>query len=404
MIKDYFAVSFKNLRRRKVRSWLTMLGIIISVATIFMLVSISVGLQGAVQEEFRLLGTDKFFIMPKGTSGAPGTTTPVLITQNDLDVIKRVSGVKEVTGFLISNAEIKFNNQIRYEMVAGMDLKTAGLFFESSSISVKDGRALKAGDVQDVGLGYSYKYGNIFDKPIDVGDTIYINSVPFKVRGIMSKIGSSQDDKNIYIPEDEERTLFNITNNRVDEIIVQILPGENVTQVAANVEKKLRSYRGVTEKTQDFIVLTPNELLNTFGTILTVITAFLSGIAAISLVVGGIGIANTMYTSVLERTQEIGTMKAVGAKNKDILFFFLIESGLLGLTGGIIGVLLGIIVSKAIQYIAVYKLDTTLLKAAIPPYLVIGCLVFAFGIGALFGVWPAYNASKVRPVEALRYE
>ena len=404
MISDYFSIAIKNLRRRKLRAWLTVIGIIISIATIFVLVSISVGLQGAVNEEFRLLGTDKFFIQPGGQFAAPGTSTGAIMTTNDMDVIKKVSGVKEVTGDIIENAKIEYDKEDRYKQVYGLDLQTLGLYFESVSITVVDGRILKNGDSQDVDLGYDYKYGNVFDKPVNVGDTILINNIPFKVRGIMSKIGNPSDDENIYLPQDTVTTMFNITDHRVDYIEVQVTTDSNVTGVAARVEKKLREFRGVTAKTQDFTILTPQELLNTVQTILSVITAFLLGVAAISLLVGGIGIANTMYTSVLERINEIGVMKSVGARNKDITRLFLIESGLIGLAGGIMGVLLGVIVAKIIELIATYALGTDLLKAATPIYLILGCLIFAFLIGSLFGVWPAIQASRIRPVEALRYE
>jgi len=130
----------------------------------------------------------------------------------------------------------------------------------------------------------------------------------------------------------------------------------------------------------------------------------LVGIAAISLIVGGIGVANTMYTSVLERTKEIGTMKAVGAKNSDIMFLFLIESGLLGLIGGVIGVLIGLGLSKIAEYFATVQLGTNLLQASASTNLIIGALIFSFLIGAISGVFPAMQASKLKPVDALRYE
>ena len=164
------------------------------------------------------------------------------------------------------------------------------------------------------------------------------------------------------------------------------------------------NFRKVTDKTKDFSILTPEELLSSFASILSIVTGFLLGVAAISLLVGAIGITNTMYTSVLERTKEIGVMKAVGAKNSDILTIFLIESGLLGLTGGVIGVLLGMGIGKVIEYIAVHQLQTNLLQVVFPVYLIAGCLIFAFLIGAISGTLPAYRASKIRPVVALRYE
>ena len=190
----------------------------------------------------------------------------------------------------------------------------------------------------------------------------------------------------------------------IQEIIVQINPGEDIKEVADRTEKKLMNFRDVTEKTKDFTILTPEELLASFASILSIVTGFLLGVAAISLLVGAIGITNTMYTSVLERTKEIGVMKAVGAKNSDILTIFLIESGLLGLTGGVIGVLLGMGIGKLIEYIAVHYIETTLLRVVFPTYLILGCLAFAFLVGAISGTWPAYRASKIRPVDALRYE
>ncbi len=128
------------------------------------------------------------------------------------------------------------------------------------------------------------------------------------------------------------------------------------------------------------------------------------GIAAVSLLVGGIGIMNTMYTSILERNREIGIMKAIGAQNKDILSIFLIESGLLGLVGGVMGVIFGFSISKIIEYIAVQQLGTKLLQAASPLWLIIACLAFAFLTGSISGLWPAWQASKTNVVDAVRYE
>jgi putative ABC transport system permease protein len=193
-------------------------------------------------------------------------------------------------------------------------------------------------------------------------------------------------------------------SERVDVILIQVKEGENVTEVSKEIEKSLRRYRGITEKTQDFTVSTPEELLESFQIILKIITAFLVSIAGISLVVGAVGIANTMYTSVVERTREIGVMKAIGAKNSDIAQIFLIESGLLGLVGGIIGVILGYLISKIVEIVAVNQLNTNLLQVASPWYLVTGCLFFGFAIGALSGVFPAIQASKTNIVDALRYE
>jgi len=383
-----------------------MLGIFISIATIFILISLSLGLRGAVNEQFRMLGTDKFFIMPLGQLAAPGSGGAVELTMDDVNIIKKVTGVKDVAYMTIGNAKVEYNKQTRYFMVAGIPLDNTDVInslFEASSIKADEGKLLGKGDMGEVMMGYDYKYSKVYDKPITAGDRVTINDKEFKVKAIVSKIGNPSDDKNIYMPLEDFKTLYN-SGDRVDYIIVQIDDGANIKDVADRVKKKLMTSRGVKEENIDFTVLTPEELLKSFDMILNIVTAFLIGVAAISLIVGGIGIANTMYTSVLERTREIGVMKSIGAKNSDVLIIFLIESGLLGLVGGIIGVLLGTVIAKSVEYIAINYLGTTLLAAAIPFSLVFGCLAFAFLAGLIFGGWPAWNASKIRPTDALRYE
>ena len=404
MLSDYFKLAVKNLRRRGLRSWLTMLGIFISIATIFTLVSLSLGLQGAVEEQFRILGTDKFFIQPStGFLGPPGSVGGTILTENDVETIGKVRGVKDYSYFVAGNAKIEFNEKTRYMLVWGLPLDHSDVYTEIESFKIDEGRFLEDGDKNVIQLGNLHKTGNIFGKPVRSGNQITINDKDFKVKGIMQLIGNPDDDRSIYMSIEDFRILFN-EPERVDFIMVQIDEGEDINEVADRVEKKLRSTRGLTEETQDFEVSTPEDLLGSFQTILLIITGFLGAIGAISLLVGAIGIANTMYTSVLERTREIGVMKAVGAKNKDIFTLFFIESGLLGFVGALIGVILGFSISKGIEYIAIHQLNTNLLQAAAPPYLIIGCLAFGFVIGAVSGTLPAMQASKINVVDALRYE
>jgi putative ABC transport system permease protein len=404
MITDYFSYSVKNLRKRKLRSWLTISGIFIAIATIFLLLGLSLGLSNAINEQFKILGSDKFFIMPRGQAGAPGSGGAVELTTKDVDVIGKVSGINAVSYFVGGNAKIEFNKQSRYFIVAGLppDKDSKEVFIESSNLKVDEGRMIEQGDSGKIMIGSEYKYNNVFSRPVKSGDTFNINGKDFRIVGILASMGNPSDDRNIYMPINDFKELFN-SGDRVDQIIAQVQPGTNLTDVAGRAEIKLRKFRGLTEKTQDFTVLTPEELLASFGTILNIITAFLVGIAAISLVVGGIGIMNTMYTSVLERTKEIGTMKAIGARNSDILKIFLIESGLLGLVGGIIGIILGYAGGKLIEIIA-QPYTGNILQVYFPWYVVLGTLAFSFFIGAISGLLPAYQASRLKPVDALRYE
>jgi len=402
MISDFFRLAIRNLRKRKLRTWLTMLGIFISIATIFMLISLSLGLQGAVKEEFKTLGTDKFFVQPTtGFLGPPGSGGGTVLTEKDVDTIKKARGVKDVSSTTFGNAKVEFSKATRYVSVRGTSIET-DLYIQIGDLEIEDGKFLEKNDRGAI-LGNMYKTKNLLGKPINVGNKITINGVDVKVRGIIKSRGNSDDDSMIMLDITTFREIFNIPE-RVDWVVVQINNGENIIDVADRVERDLRKERGVTEKTQDFAILTPEELLKSVQTILNIITAFLAGVAGISLLVGSVGIANTMYTSVLERTREIGVMKAIGAENKDIFTLFLIESGLLGLVGAIIGVTLGYGISKTIEFIARTQLNTNLLQAAAPIYLVGGCLIFGFLIGAVSGTLPAIRASKTSVVDALRYE
>lgn len=402
MITDYFKLAMRNLQKRKLRTWLTMIGIFISIATIFMLVSLSLGLQNAVEEQFEVLGADKFFVQPAtGFLGPPGSVGGVILTEEDVETLKNVRGVKQVAYYIAGNAKVEFNDVIRYHLVWGTTTDT-NLYIETGNLEVEEGRFLNEKD-SGVVLGNHHKTKNLFGKPISVGNKITMNDQDFKVRGIMEVIGNPDDDRIILMDMDSAREFFDVPE-RVDWIVVQVDEGEDIGEVSERAEDKLMKTRDVTEDTQDFSILAPEELLGSFQNILNIVTAFLAGVAAISLIVGGVGIANTMYTSVIERTNEIGVMKAIGAKNKDILMVFLIESGLLGLVGAIIGVGLGFSVSKGIEFIAINQLGTTLLQAASPIWLVLVSLGFGFIIGAISGTLPALQASKTNVVDALRYE
>jgi len=402
---EYLNLAVKNLGKRKLRSWLTMLGIFISIATIFILITLSFGLRDAVNEQFRSLGTDKFFIMPKGQLGAPGSGGAVELTINDINIIEKVSGIKSVSYMVAGSAKVMFNEQTRYVYAIGLPLDKTNVFeslFESMNLKITRGKIFEQNDQGVVMLGSLYAE-KVFNKPIKAKDKILINDKEFVVKGILSAVGNPSDDKNVYMALDDFKELFN-SKDRVDQIIIQINSGENLKEIAAKVEKRLNTFRNVDAETEDYSILTPEELMKSFEMILNIITVFLLGVSGISLVVGGIGIANTMYTSVLERTREIGVMKSIGAKNSDVLWIFLIESGLLGLVGGVIGVLLGFSISKLIEFIAINQFDTSLLKVSFNLWLVLFCLLFSFLVGALSGIFPAYGASKTNTVDALRYE
>jgi len=402
MLTDYALIALKNLRKRKLRSFLTLSGITISIAAIFVLISVSLGLTAAIEQQFEEVGADKFFIQTRGQFGPPGSdTSAVMLTQDDVDTIKKITGVKNVATWTVANAKIEFKDEIRFAQIAGISLDNPELTF--ATLDIEEGRFIEEGDSGEILIGSQYKEARFFTHEAALRDTIKISEREFRVKGILETVGNPSDDRLIYLPEDEFRALFDIPE-RIDFIFVQVEETENLQEIAERTERALLRSRGIDEATQDFTILTPEELLKSFGTILSIVTSFLFGVAAISLLVGGINIANSMFTSVLERIKDIGVMKSVGAQNKDILTIFLIEAGFLGFIGGIFGVIIGFGISNLISYIALNQLSTTLLQPVTPVYLFVGCLLFAFVTGAVSGLWPAWKATKIRPVEALRYE
>ncbi len=404
-MKDHFMLAFSNLKRRGLRSWLTMIGIFIGIAAVVGLISLGQGLQGAINQQFEQLGKDKIIIQSK-TIGPPGSATSekLILTTKDLEAIKKVRGVEDVVGILMKTSVLKFREESKIVIAMGIDPKDISLFSEMQSFKIINGRDLKEGDGFKAIVGYNNAVdGKVWKKAIEVGSTIDLEGVKFKVVGILGKTGDPFNDAGIYVPKETLRQVLNIKNEE-SEIIAKTQSGFNPSDVADAITRKLRQEREEKKDQETFSVQTSEQLLTTFTNIFGIVQAVLVGIAAISLIVGGIGIMNTMYTSVLERTKEIGTMKAVGAKNSDILQIFLFESGLLGLVGGTIGILLGVGLGKSVQYIATVALGTNLLQASINFTLIFGALTFSFLIGTLSGILPAMQAARLKPADALRYE
>ena len=404
MIKDFFALSVSNLRRRKLRSWLTMIGIFIGIAAVVSLISLGQGLQDYISEQFEVMGANKLIVLPGSGIGLASASAEKL-TSKDLDVIKKTRGVDIVAELVYGVSFLEFNDEVKRVFVIGLPTeKVADIFRDMQGFEVEKGRELKEDDKDKVVVGYLVaKDKSVFEKGVELRDKIIIEKKEFRVVGIMKQIGNPQDDSQVYIPLETAKKLFE-KEDEIDTIYVQVKEGFETKDVAEDIKKELRRARDEEKGKETFSIQTFEQILETFQNVFNVVQAVLVGIAAISLLVGGIGIMNTMYTSVLERTREIGTMKAIGAKNSHVMTIFLIESGLLGLIGGVIGVLIGIGLAKFAEYLAAAFLGTTLLQASTNPMIFLGALAFSFVIGSASGLLPALQASKLNPVDALRYE
>ncbi len=407
MIYDMIKYILKNIMDRFTRSFLTILSILIGIMAVYALISFGQGLSKYVQDVGQNAGADKLFAQPKG-AGAPGSTGTYL-SESDLSTISKVNGVKAATGMIMSQAEIKRKEKEKGKWVYVMGLSTDPAdqrLIESAfgGVGIDTGRELKKGDYSKVNLGYNYMIADkIFPKPVNLGDKIFINGEIFSVVGFYDSIGNAQDDSNVYMSLERAKDFFNMDQYEYSIIYIQANKGVDPSQLADKIEEKLRKKKGQKKGQEDFYVASYDQLLQTFSTVLDVLNGILVIIAGISVLVAAVNIMNTMYTAVLERTKEIGIMKAIGARNSYILLVFFIESGILGLIGGMIGVILGYILAKLGGYIAAAA-GYSLLKPYFPWWLTAGCLLFAFMLGAFSGFFPALQASRQKPVDALRYE
>ena len=398
---EYFRYAFKNIRHRRLRSWLTLIGIFIGIAAVVALISVGQGMQNAINEEFQKAGADRITIQPAG--GFAGAYVSEKLYQSDVDVVNRVKSVDFATGVIVKTGRIKYKDQTESAAIFGIDSDedTKRFIEKIDFFLIEEGRQFKSIDNNVAILGSNIA-SDLFDREIVLGEKIIVEGKEFKVIGIQKKSGSPMHDNMVRITTDSAQELFGLEKTEeVSMIFAKVKPGLDPLEVAEDVRDALRKDHDVKEGKEDFIVVTAEQMIEGFNNILLVIQVVLVGIAAISLVVGGIGITNTMYTSVVERTREIGIMKSVGAKNSDIISIFLLESAMLGFFGGILGVVIGLSVSKAIELVAV-SAGVTVLKAYFGIELIFGALLFSMVVGTVSGVLPAKSAAKMNPVDALR--
>ncbi|MCX8202477.1 MAG: ABC transporter permease [Candidatus Micrarchaeota archaeon] len=395
----YLNLALRTFRHKPTRSWLTVIGIFIGITALIALISVGQGLQETIDKQFSMLNPNALYIFPgSGFYGILAATVgSVQMTDHDIKVIQKVNGIEKVAGFAAVLAGIESGSEIKYAFLIGYEPSEISLR-EISSISIEKGRELQTSDGYKAVVGWLYANGDVFKKKLTVGDEITIKGKKFTIVGIAERVGSEEDDKQVYIPLSTMKEIYgDIGYMTIWATVKETYPIETV---AERVKVALRKDRGLKEGEEDFTVQTPQQLYETYGAVISIVQIIVIGIAAISLVVGGIGIMNTMYTSVLERTREIGIMKAVGARNRDIMIIFLIESGILGLVGGALGIGAGILISKGIETIT---LQTGYpFGASTPLWLIIGALAFSFIVGSVSGLLPAMQAARMKPAESLR--
>ena len=407
MLKHYLSLSWSNLRNRKVRSWLTLIGVVIGIAAVISLIGLGEGLRMFVAQQFSVADADVISVQASGMSGAgpPGTGVVDPLTDKELDAIRRTSGVDTAIGRIIDYGVIEYNGVGGTSFFASIPSgKYRKDTYDIANYEIEQGRLLKDGDGTRIVVGNDFTDKERYGRSAKPGDKITVNGTDYTIVGVLERAGSFVTDSSILMNEEQMREEFGTVRDEYDLFAVRSKEGANPSEIKVRIERELRKIRDVDEGEEDFTVQTREQAIQNLNSALFGVQMFVIVIASISIIVGGIGIMNTMYTAVLERIKDIGIMKATGAQNKFVFNLFFIESGLIGLIGGIIGVIIGGALAYGLAAIVGAALGNSDLRASISPLLVFGALAFSFLFGTIAGTLPAIRASKLNPVDALSYE
>jgi putative ABC transport system permease protein len=412
-INKCFKHAFNMVLHSKLRSWLTITGIVIGVAAVIAIVSIGAGMQESLNAQLNALGGDIVTISPGfergggggftrggggggGSSGPQATTKEIVLGRSDLQALKGIPDIALIDTNIRGSVDIYYLGKKGKVSVTGVD---QSIWSQITTIKIKTGRMLDPADQNVIVVGGRLA-ASYFDQPLGINKMVTINGSAFRVVGILDDQSNS-----VYMPiQMAYQVIPDKTNGIYDTFVVKIKDENQLDETITKIDEKLMTARHVTTKNKDFSISSRKEMQQTRADTMNSMNTFLLAIAAVSLIVGSIGIANTMFTSVLEKTKEIGIMKAIGARNGDILFIFLFNAAFIGLVGGILGIILGTILSGYMPAL-MGGLPLGRGGAAIVTFNSIAmALSVSVSVGILAGIIPAYQASKLRPVDALRYE
>ena len=394
---DKFLLAYRSIRERRARSILTVLGIAVGIAAIVALMSVGYGMEEAITGELTGMA-DMISVMPGKITGHTYVELGSF-TDRDVKDLQRISGIKDITAMTYDAAEVEYRNKRAPVFVLGGNAKELGSFYVEP-VGIKEGRWLRENDFKGCVIGDRVA-NDFFDDVIHVNDKLIINGEKFIVVGIFEKASTlyaSDVDPHIFLTLHAAKEA--LQTNEIKYIMVQVYNIDEAEGTAEEIEERINDNHGL----DDFAnAMTMGSMIEQIGDVFNIIRGVLVGIAAIALVVASIGIMNTMLMSVMERTHEIGVMKAIGAKSSDVLSLFLLESSMVSLVGGVVGCVLGAVAAKVISFGAGTALGIEF-GAVVKPEVLLGGMAVAMVVGVLSGFYPARKASRMSPVEAVRYE
>lgn len=408
-----FKTAYRGLLSNKSRSFLTMLGIIIGIAAIILIVSIGKGAEQLILTQVEGMGADMIVVrpgqQPTGPSDIADTLFSDSLTKGDIEALQKKNNVPDLISIapaVMVTGSVSYQGETYRPTMFGWSAE-----FMSDMFNVYPERGVLFGQDEIDQLSRVVVIGSkvedeLFGEDNALGQKIKIKDQNFRVIGIFPQHGQAMFfniDEIVLIPYSTAQTYL-LGINHYHEVMLRIGNSENIDRATHDIEITLRDRHDISDpKDDDFFIESQQGVVDQIGTILNVLTLFLSSVVAISLVVGGIGVMNIMLVSVTERTKEIGLRKAIGATNNDILFQFLIESTMLTFVGGIIGILLGATLSFLSSIILTYALSDSW-SFSFPFSAALLGVTVSSAVGVVFGLYPARKASKKSPIEALRYE
>ena len=404
-----FLEALESLSGNKLRSGLTVLGIVIGVAAVIAMLAVGRGAQESITGSINSIGTNLLVVFP----GGKGEDRFRPLTMRDADALRdqlAAPSIEAVAPTLEIGGEVTFGGQQTSSPMIGVTPE----YFQVRTVSLAEGEFITEehvlGRASVVLLGHEVAQTLFGHADGVTGETVRVEGQPFRVIGVLESKGGGEfgsEDDQIIVPLTTAKARLmgpksGQAGDRIDVIYVQAASGELVSQAMEEMTQVLRARHRITDDIDDFTIFTQQDLLAEAESITNVLTIFLGGIAGISLLVGGIGIMNIMLVSVTERTREVGLRKALGARKRDILTQFLTESSLLSFLGGMIGILLGWLISFIVGQVAAANAAPFTPVVGIDAILL--ATLFSAAIGLFFGIYPANRAASLEPVEALRYE